>query len=204
MHSGIITLGRVDPSLCSGQALRKVIYPLDINVTLGFILAAMNEKLIPCFSCGALAPDIEGPSHKYMLSSPGCWALYGEILARDYSEFKYPPVHRLVVDAYAVQHPGKPMRQAIQSVVVHLIGLCLSIEKGMEAKQVTQAIGRATQFSEKFVWLDPPGNMGSITVADAVKTKTLEEYDRQGRAWARSVWEAWAVHHAQIRKLSRL
>jgi hypothetical protein len=164
----------------------------------------MSEKLVPCFSCGALAPGIEGPSHKYMLSSPGCWAIYGEILARDYSDFNYPPVHRLVVDAYAVQHPGKPMRQAIQSVVVHLIGLYLSLEKGMGAKQVTQAIGRATRFSDQFLWLAPPGNLGSITVADVVKTKTLEEYDRLGRAWARSAWEAWAGHHAQIRKWAQL
>jgi hypothetical protein len=147
---------------------------LDINVTLGFILMRMSQndlaysepekgsaKLVPCFSCGALAPDMDGVTHKYVLSSPGCWALYGEILARDYSEYNYPPVHRLVVDAYAVQHPGKQIRQAIQSVAVHLIGLYLSLEKGMDAKQVTQAIGRATQFSGRFIWLDPPKGWGS-------------------------------------------
>jgi hypothetical protein len=161
-------------------------------------------KLVPCFSCGALAPDMEGSTHKYVLSSPGGWALYGQILARDYSEYNYPPIHRLVVDAYAVQHPGKPMRQAIQSVTVHLIGLYLSLEKGMEAKQVTRAIGRATQFSNQFVWLDPPKSMGSITVAEVVKTKTLDEYESLGRDWAVSAWEAWSIHHAQIRKWSQL
>jgi hypothetical protein len=139
---------------------------------------------------------MDGPTHKYVLSSPGCWALYGEILARDHSEYNYPPVHRLVVDAYAVQHPGKPMRQAIQSVTVHLIGLYLSLDKGMDAKQVTQAIGGATQFSDKFIWLDPPQRMGFITVADVVKTKTLGEYESLG-------WD-WAIHHAQIRKWLRL
>lgn len=168
------------------------------------MIAAMNEKWVPCLSCGALAPEMEGPTHKYLLASPGCWALYGEILARDYSEYNYPPVHGLVVDAYAVQHPGQPVRQAIQSVAVHLIGLCLSLEKGMESKKVTQAIGRATKFSDQFVWLDPPGNLGAITVADVVKAKTLEEYDRLGRAWAGSAWEAWTVHHARIRKWSQL
>jgi hypothetical protein len=164
----------------------------------------MNEKLVHCFSCGALVPDIEGPTHKYILSSPGCWAVYGMILARDYSEFNYPPVHRLVVDAYAVQHPGKPLRQAIQSVAVHLIGLYLSIEKGMESKKVTQALGRATQFSENFVWLEPPKTIGLLTVADVVKSKTLQEYDGLGREWARSAWEAWSIHHAQIKKWSTL
>ena len=164
----------------------------------------MNAELIPCFSCGALAPDIEGPTHKYMLSSPGCWALFGEILARDYTEYNYPPVHRLVVDAYAVQHPGKPIRQAIQSVAVHLIGLYLSLEKGMDAKNVTRAIGRATESSDRFFWLDPPEFVGALTVAQAVETGSLDEYDRLGRDWAKSAWEAWAVHHTQIRKWSEL
>jgi hypothetical protein len=163
-----------------------------------------SAKLVPCFSCGALVPDMDGSTHKYVLSSAGCWALYGEILARDYSEYNYPPIHRLVADAYAAQHPGKPMRQAIQSVTVHLIGLYLSLEKGMEAKQVTQAIGLATQFSDKFVWLDPPKSKGFITVADVVKTKTLEEYESLGRDWAVSAWKAWAIHHAQIRTWSQL
>jgi hypothetical protein len=164
----------------------------------------MNEKLAPCFSCGALAPETEGPTHKYLLSSPGCWALYGEILARDYGEYNYPPVHRLVVDSYAVQHPGQPVRQAIQSVAVHLIGLYLALEEGMEAGQATQAIGRATRFSDSFDWLDPPESLGFITVADVVKSRSLEEYDRLGRDWARSAWEAWAVHHGQVRKWSQL
>lgn len=164
----------------------------------------MNANLVPCFSCGAPVLDMEGPTHKYLLASPGCWALYGEILARDFSEYNYPPVHRLVVDAYAVQHPGKPMRQAIQSVAVHLIGLYLSIEKGMDPKSVTRAIGRATEFSNGFVWLDPPKSVGTITVADVVKTNSLEEYDRLGRDWARSAWDAWAVHHAQVRKWAQL
>jgi hypothetical protein len=88
------------------------------------------------------------------------------------------------------------MRQAIQSVTVHLIGLYLSLDKGMDAKQVTQAIGGATQFSDKFIWLDPPQRMGFITVADVVKTKTLGEYESLG-------WD-WAIHHAQIRKWLRL
>jgi hypothetical protein len=164
----------------------------------------MNDNLLPCFSCGAWVPDIEGPAHKYMLSSPGCWALYGRILARDYGEFNYPPIHRLAVDAYAVQHPGKPMRQAIQSVIVHLIGLYLSIEKELDPNFVTKAIGRATQVSEKFYWLDPPKDLGSITIADVVQSVTLEEYDRIGRLWARSAWEAWAIHHDQVKTWANL
>ena len=164
----------------------------------------MSAKLLPCFSCGALVPETDGPSHEYMLSSPGCWAVYGRLLARDYGEYNYPPVHRLVVDTYAVQHPGKPVRRAIQSVAVHLIGLYLSLEKGIEPRQVTEAIGRATRFSDGFVWLEPPPRPGRLTVVDVVATRTLEEYDRLGREWASSAWESWAAHHARIREWAQL
>lgn len=39
-----------------------------------------------CFSCGGLYPNVDGPVHKYMDSSPGCWAIYGEVLAKEYSD----------------------------------------------------------------------------------------------------------------------
>ncbi len=62
----------------------------------------------PCFSCGALVPATDGTTHDHMLSSPGCWAIYGEVLAREYERPAYMADHRLTVDAYAVQHPGEP------------------------------------------------------------------------------------------------
>lgn len=164
----------------------------------------MNNNLLPCFSCGALVPNIEGPTHKYMLSSPGCWAVYGTLLARDYGEYGYPAVHRLSVDAYAVQHPGQPNRQAIQSVAVHLVRLYLSFEKGLPPERATKAMERATQFSAGFVWLDPPASVGRITVVDAANADSLEEYQRVAEEWARSAWEAWSAHHAQIRKWAEL
>lgn len=160
--------------------------------------------MVRCFSCGGLAPDIEGPSHKYMLSSPGCWEVYGRLLARDYQEYGYPAAHRLSVDAYAVQHPGKPMRQAIQSVAVHLIGLYYSLERGLSPEQVTKAIGRTTQFSDRFVWLEPPALMGSITVVDAAEAGNLEAYQKAAREWAESAWEAWSSHHDRVRSWAAL
>ena len=164
----------------------------------------MSTFLTNCFSCGALVPDIEGPTHKYMLSSPGCWSVYGTLLARDYGEYGYPAVHRLSVDAYAVQHPGKPERRSIQSVAVHLIGLYHSLERGAPAAQVTRAIGRAAKFSDGFFWLEPPASLGKITVVHAADAEGLEQYQRAAREWARSAWEAWSAHHDQIRKWTAL
>ena len=79
----------------------------------------------PCFSCGGCFERHEGPTHKYMLSSPGCWKAYGELLAREYGNpLLFGAVHRLTVDAYALQHPGNPSdRRATQSVWIHYVAL---------------------------------------------------------------------------------
>ena len=42
-----------------------------------------------CFSCGAEVPKSDGPVHKYIDSSPGCWAAFGEVLARECSDFRH-------------------------------------------------------------------------------------------------------------------
>ncbi len=44
--------------------------------------------VVSCFSCGALVPDIDGPVHRIVDSSAGCWAIFGEVLAREYYVFE--------------------------------------------------------------------------------------------------------------------
>lgn len=44
---------------------------------------------VACIGCGAMFADQEGPTHRYMESSPGCWAVYGEVVAREYSDLSY-------------------------------------------------------------------------------------------------------------------
>ena len=84
----------------------------------------------PCAGFGTLVPDTEGPTLPYIGASPGCWAIFGEVLARECAEYAYPPVHRLTVDAYAAQHPGVPSRSSMQSVAIQVIGLHLILERG--------------------------------------------------------------------------
>jgi hypothetical protein len=43
-------------------------------------------------------------------------------------------VHPLTVDTYAVQHPGVPERRTSQSLALHLITLCLVIERGADPR----------------------------------------------------------------------
>jgi hypothetical protein len=163
----------------------------------------MTEILVKCYGCGAWVTDLPGKPHKYIGAVAGCWQVYGEILAKEYGEFGYPqPTHRLTVDTYAVQHPGEPNRQAIQSVNGHLVSLYLVIEKGWDGQAATQAIAKIVKRADKFVWLEPPDPNGSITVADVVKARDWEEHRKWVDEWARDVWTAWAKHHALIRKLA--
>ena len=159
-------------------------------------------KTTKCTGCGGLFPDIQGPTHRYMASSPGCWAAFGEVLAREYSDPAYFVIHRLTVDAYAVQHPGQPSPQSIKSVGVHLVRLHLLLECGVEMQHANDAMLVINQKKEHFVWLTPPSTLGLITVANVQTATTVEQHTHLVREWAASVWAAWFPHHETIRRWS--
>lgn len=133
-------------------------------------------------------------------SSPGCWAVYGDLLAREYGEWAYPPIHRLTLDTYGAQHPGERSPKGIQSVAVHLIALHLSLDRGVEAKRVPAEIGRLMVDPSEFRWLEPPSPAGQRTVLDVAGARDLREHTNRVEWWARSVWEAWSDHHEVIRR----
>jgi hypothetical protein len=154
---------------------------------------------VVCSGCGAVVPAIEGPTHRYMESSPGCWQLYGDVLAREYSQRAFWASHRLTVNTYAVQHPGRPSRQSIQSVAVHLISLCLLLEKTATPGYALRAIRAATAASERFTWLPPPSSTGGVTVVDVHGARDAEDHADRVRTWANAAWSAWSPHHQTIR-----
>jgi hypothetical protein len=162
-----------------------------------------TETLIKCYGCGAAVKDTPGRPHRYIGAVAGCWEVYCEILAKEYGEFRYPqPTHRFTVDTYAVQHPGEPNRQAIQSVNAHLVRLYLVIEKGWNVERTTEALKSVVRNRDTLSWLEPPNPNGSRTVVDVVKAHNLEDHRRLVEEWARDVWTAWRNHHALIRRLA--
>jgi len=165
----------------------------------------MNNQISTseCPDCGASVPMIEGPVHPYFGSNAGCWRLYGEILEREYSDPRYMKVHRLTVDAYAAQHPGKNEPRSAQSVNVHLMALYLVFERGMSYEFATKALGKAVERKKhQFRWLPPPQRLGSITVLDVVRSPTPDEHERIVKAWANDVWIAWQSHWDEIERLA--
>ncbi|BAU43276.1 hypothetical protein O77CONTIG1_03104 [Leptolyngbya sp. O-77] len=158
------------------------------------------SKLSPCLGCSAMVPFSSGATHEYLLASPGCWAMYGDVLAREYSDAAYASVHRLTVDAYAVQHPGVPSPQSIQSVALHLISLCLVLECGFDMDQATRAMRQHTHRKSDFVWLTPPSHLGDKTVLEVWQAQDAATHIQAVWDWARSAWSAWESHHQQIRQ----
>ena len=152
-----------------------------------------------CEGCGLVLRAHIGPTHPYVGASPACWALFGEVLAREYRTPAYARLHQVTVDAYAVQHPGTPERRSIQSVAVHLITLCLVLEEGADPREGPKLHKRLAGWPE-FHWLEPPNPNGYITVADVLKAATPAEHERAVEEWGRDVWAAWARHHGTVRE----
>jgi hypothetical protein len=147
-----------------------------------------------------------GPVHPYMKSSAGCWKLYGEVLAKEYSLENYDPLmHRITVDSYAIQHPGEPERRSINSVNLHLIRLYLVLQNQIDdskANEIMKMMSENTKLKEKFVWLDPPSFENTITVVDVWKAESIESHVKTVLDWGHSVLDRWTEkHEGNIKRL---
>ena len=152
-----------------------------------------------CPGCGVVLPATDGPVHRYMESSAACWAEYGKVLAREYSDPELMEgCHRLTTDTFAVQHPGKPSPQSTQSVAIHLIALHAILELGMTCDEARALLTHAAD-RMKFTWLDRPAALGGVTAADVARAGSNAEHIAAVKAWANAAWQAWAPHHPQIR-----
>ena len=155
--------------------------------------------LIRCAGCGAEVADEAGATHPYMRSAPGCWRLFGEVLAREFSDPRARGSHRLAVDAYAVQHPGSRDRRNRQSVALHLMSLALVLEDSATHEQARRMLARRARARTEFPWLTPPVDPSWVTVADVHDTRDPAGYPEMVRSWAVSAWEGWSEHHLLVR-----
>lgn len=164
----------------------------------------INEKIIQwtqCRGCGARVADFNGPRHETMGTSPGCWEVFGEVMAREYENPAYFAVHHLTVDAYALQHPGQPTPKEIRAVALRLISLRQLLEQGYSIDQVIASKRYAVQLpGDQFTWLEPPASSGDMTILDVQAATNAVEHCEIVRRWAKSVWDAWSAHHDTIRQ----
>jgi hypothetical protein len=156
-----------------------------------------------CMWCKGWFDRLDGPVHAYMQSTPGCWAAFGRVLARQYADARLASVHWLTVDAYAVQHPGVESRQSIQSVGVHLVRLCLLLDHDLSPERANAAMTRVVRHKAAYHWLVPPASLGVLSVADVDAADGVDAHQTTVRAWAQQMCTVWAPHHATVRAWAR-
>jgi len=159
----------------------------------------MEPTTDSCPGCGLIAPVVDGPADPYAGASPACWATFGQASLRDYAEFQYPDAHRLIVDAYMSQHPGFATPAGRRSVAVHLVGLHLTLERGVTGRAAGEILARVFPEKRDIAPLEPIPWLGEITVASMLDALDLDSHSQRARHWAEAVWRAWTPVHAQIR-----
>jgi uncharacterized protein DUF5946 len=142
-----------------------------------------------CDECGAPVAGVDG-----------CRSLFDELLAREFGDYRFARLHRLMVDTYALQHPEQYMRSA-KSFAAHLTGMCAAMETD-EPAVINQSVQQWLNGPKK---IDrpadiPAGRRGNLTICYVHDTTEPDEYLRRIQEWARSTWAAWASHHALARE----
>lgn len=174
--------------------------------------AAVSTPTVVCVGCGGHVPDVGGPTHAYMLASPGCWRVYGEWMAsRAYSPAGGAVAGTHHVDCYAVQHPGNADadRRQRQSVAVHLISLCLLIEFEQPAARANATRSSAGAIVlpglgiDDWPFLEPPLIPAEVTIVDVASAPEGTERAAVAR-WIYAAWSQWAEHHETVRAWAEL
>lgn len=162
-------------------------------------LPGATATTIDCVGCHGVVPIIDGPVHRYMTAAPGCWRAYTELLG---GGLPPSPAAGLIVDAYAVTHPGVPGPQSTPSVWTHLLTLCFVLERRWPVDQAIRLRRLAADSIRAWPWLTPPAAMGDVTAIDLWRAIEASDggqaIDLTGR-WVEGAWSAWADHHPAVR-----
>ncbi|WP_411891844.1 DUF5946 family protein [Yoonia sp. SDW83-1] len=151
-----------------------------------------------CVGCGSALKRIDGPTHKYMMSSPACFALFNRLLACEYSDSSLQMTHRLTVDTFAVQHPGRgQQRREIQSVGLHLARIYLQLNRLRSPEQANDIMLGLGKHKATLVYLEPP-TVFSMTVAEVADFAGTPLHARRVTEWAAAAWKDWSAHHDYI------
>jgi hypothetical protein len=161
-----------------------------------------SDPLVACVGCGGLVPDIDGPTHRYLESSPGCWAIYTALPYGGKAGAAHQPYASMMVDAYAVQHPGRPGRSSTPSVWIHLAAMHLVLRRGWPADRLMEIRRTMADAFDDWRWLPPPPSMGPVTAVD-VASAPADEVAERVRAWVEGASAAWADHEADIEALTK-
>ncbi len=141
-------------------------------------------KINSCSDCGVEVPD----------DMAACSNLFDAVLARDFSDYQYFQTHRMLVDAYSLQHPDQYMRSG-KSFAAHLTGMCAAMEYTGDTL-VNRAVQQWLNGAKVLTKPDKlPDFRGSITVLYVYEAMNGLDHNNRVREWAADVWRAWASLH---------
>jgi hypothetical protein len=129
-----------------------------------------SQRDVPCPECGAPLGGRDG-----------CRKRFHTLSIRAASDAANAPLHRLAVDAYALQHPDEYCLSA-KSLAAHLTGVCAAIEREPETEEINDGVQRWLSGNPSLGRPTPPTSRGSFTIAD------LGEDRANVRVWAASAW----------------
>lgn len=153
-----------------------------------------------CPSCGLIGEEPGETGLAGHPASAACWAAYGRLLARSYGDPDRRRVHQMAVDAYVTQHPGGGDRRAVQTVALCLMTLCLFVEDAVDPAEGPALHKAMVSRRPRFTQLAPPELHWRLNVGDVLAAADAAAHRRLVREWGAQVWEAWAPHHATIRR----
>lgn len=141
-----------------------------------------------CASCGQTVGG----------GTEGCQRLFEAIGLREYEDMRFARHHRIVVDVYAMQHPGRYGRSA-KSFAAHLTGLCAWIESEGDEQSINAAVQRWLSGPSPIDKPPLPARYGAVTIRELVEADGPVAYGDAIRGWARSTWDAYASLHGVAR-----
>ena len=113
-------------------------------------------------------------------------------------------LHRLIVDAFAMQHPERGCRSA-KSYAAHLTGLCCGVEYN-GSQSVRAALQRWLSGPAEAIGITRPTEpdcRGAQTIRYVYDAATDEEVAARAHEWAGRVWEAYSSQHGIARRWIR-
>jgi hypothetical protein len=130
-----------------------------------------------------------------------CQKLFDEVIALQFSDPTYSSANRTAVDCYCLQHPVAYCA-SFKSFAAHLTGLCCAMTHDADPEMMRAVhMGLDTRQDRS----RPPfvERRGELTIDSVHRTADAAGHHAAVRAWANSLWDAWAEYHELAEQLLR-
>jgi Zn-dependent protease len=203
-----LTLAAVVAALVAGSSwllglaviigIQIIRFSLKTNAELeNYIYPSESDRGTACPGCGAHLPPVSGPTDRYGTASPACWARHVELMASLKNHGGGGPFGELIVDAYAVQHPGDDAQNVYRSVAVHLLTLHGVLDRGVNPEQAPWIRGRAARRGSRYHRLLPPSFRTTPKIGSLLEAPE-SECPARAEQYVRGVWAAWATEYRRV------